>query len=95
MIVPVPAQGITSCFTLGVLYGAIKGVITTGIPMRIVSAREWKRHFRLDSDKEKSRRLAAELWPLCGHFGRKRGHNRAESALLAKFAGDVLLRGAP
>lgn len=93
---PMPAQGVTSSFTLGNLYGAVKGVITaTGIPMRIVSAREWKRHFRLDNDKEKSRRLASELWPSCRHFARKKDHNRSEACLLARFAADVLLRGAP
>lgn len=46
----------------------------------------WKKHFRLDSDKEKGRALALRTFAKTPeHFARKKDHGRAEAALLALY----------
>src|SRR5262245_15058059 len=62
-----PKQGVSSTFKYGVAYGALRAVVAVlHIPHRLVSPVVWKRHFKLDRDKEKSRALAIQLWPGCG-----------------------------
>jgi len=90
-----PKQGVSSTFKFGVAYGALRAVVAVcEIPTHIVSPAVWKKHFRLDSDKEKSRALAIRFWPGIGFFARKKDHGRAEAALIAKYGKDVLLREA-
>jgi hypothetical protein len=92
-----PGQGVSSSFKFGRGYGAVIGVIAAlAIPVHLVSATKWKRHFNLDADKERSRALALRLWPSRADlFGRKRDHNRAEAALLAKYAAERIIGGGP
>jgi crossover junction endodeoxyribonuclease RuvC len=87
-----PRQGIASAFRYGNAYGVINGVAAAlQIPIHRVSPQRWKKHFKLSSDKELSRGLAIRLFPACAHhFARKSDHNRAESALLAKFLSETL-----
>jgi hypothetical protein len=88
-----PRQGLSSTFRYGVACGMLRAVIAlSNVPYHLVSPVKWKRHFGLDSDKEKSRALAIRLWPGCGLFERVKDHNRAESALLAKYGADVIER---
>jgi hypothetical protein len=86
-----PGQGVVSTFKFGRSYGAALGVLATlAIPVHLVSPTKWKRHFGLDGDKERSRALALRLWPgRSDLFGRKRDHNRAESALLARYLAEL------
>lgn len=86
-----PKQGVSSTFKFGMAYGTVRGVVAAlAIPTHLVSPVRWKKHFRLDSDKEKARALAIRLWPSSAHFGRKKDHGRAEAALLARYAAEVL-----
>jgi crossover junction endodeoxyribonuclease RuvC len=82
-------------FRFGASYGCIIGVLCAlQIRVHLVSGGIWKKHFRLDSDKEKSRALALRLFPASSeHFSRKRDHHRAEASLLAVFGASLDLGG--
>lgn len=85
-----PKQGVASTFKFGMAFGMVRGVVAAaGIPMHLVTPQTWKRHFRLDSDKEKARALALRLWPSSTCFGRKKDHGRAEAALIARYGAEV------
>lgn len=85
-----PKQGVSSTFKFGMAYGALRACVAVcEIPTVIVTAGKWKRHFTLDSDKEKSRAMAIRLWPGCGLFERKKDHGRAEAALIARYGSEV------
>ena len=86
-----PKQGVASTFRFGTAYGAVMGVASgLGLPLRLVTPGRWKAHFRLDADKEKARGLAIRTWPSSRDFGRKKDHGRAEAALLALYAVEVV-----
>ncbi|KNY13096.1 hypothetical protein AKG11_30970 [Shinella sp. SUS2] len=87
-----PKQGVSSTFKFGVAYGAVRGVVAAlGVPTHLVTPSVWKKHFRLDSDKEKVRALAIRYWPTSQHFERKKDHGRAEAALIARYGAEILL----
>ncbi len=91
-VASMPKQGVVSTFKFGQSYGAAMGVVLAlGIPLHRVTPGTWKKHFRLDADKEKARALAIRLWPTSEHFQRRRDHNRAEAALIARYAAEVLM----
>lgn len=79
--------GVTSSFTFGEGYGAVKSVLATlGIPYSLASPAKWKRDLRLSSDKEQSRALAMRTWPSAACLRGPRGQiieGRAEAALIA------------
>lgn len=86
-----PGQGVASTFKYGVAYGTILAAVAlAGIPCHLVAPTKWKKHFGLDSDKEKSRALAIRLFPGCGYFTRKKDHGRAEAALIARYGAETL-----
>jgi Holliday junction resolvasome RuvABC endonuclease subunit len=86
-----PGQGVSSTFKYGAAYGALQAcVIACRVPLHRVTPAKWKKHFRLDSDKEKARALAIRLWPDCTQFSRKADHGRAESALIARYGAEVI-----
>ena len=90
-VAAMPGQGVSSTFKFGAAYGVVRGVVTAlEIPTQLVTPRTWKRHFRLEADKEKARALAIRLWPASRHFERKRDHDRAEAALIARYGAEVL-----
>jgi len=82
-----PRQGVSSMFSLGEGYGMWLGILAAlGIPYSIVSARDWKRAYGLDSDKGRSRAEALRRWPtLADQLNRKRDHGRAEALLIARY----------
>ena len=87
-----PKQGVSSTFKFGAAYGAVRGVVqTSGIPMHLVTPARWKKHFRLNADKERARAVALRLWPTSAAFARKKDHGRAEAALLARFAAETII----
>lgn len=87
-----PGQGLSSTFKFGQAYGTARGVVQgLGIPLHLKTPNAWKKHFHLDADKEKARALAIRLWPSSTDFKLKKHHGRAEAALLARYAAEVLL----
>jgi crossover junction endodeoxyribonuclease RuvC len=90
-----PGQGVASVFSLGDTFGAVRAVLACmGLSVALVSPTEWKRHYRLDGDKERSRARSIELFP-DADLHRKADHNRAEALLLALFARQRDGPGAP
>lgn len=89
-----PGNAAGSNFKLGYNQGWIEGVCSTlGYRVEYVRPAKWKKHFRLDSDKEKSRALAQQKWPgLSGDLARKKDEGRAESLLIACW-GQIQERG--
>ena len=96
-VASMPGQGVSSTFKFGGAYGAVLGVLTAlQIPTHLVSPTVWKRHFRLDRDKEKSRALALRSFAKTPeHVARKRDHGRAEAALLALYGFSQFTRHLP
>ncbi len=82
-----PGQGVASMFSMGDTFGCIRAVLACmGIPAEFPSATVWKRTLKLDSDKERSRARALELFPGSAQYlARKKDHNRAEALLLAEW----------
>lgn len=89
-----PGQGVSSMFKFGKAYGTVIGVVAAlSIPVHFTSPQRWKKHFRLDSDKEKSRREAIRLFPSnSASFCRKKDNGRAEAALIARYGAETLIR---
>jgi crossover junction endodeoxyribonuclease RuvC len=87
-----PKQGVASTFKFGLACGAVHGVLgALAIPHHFVTPQVWKKHFRLSADKEESRSLALQRFPVTGfYFTRKKDHGRAEAALIALYAFEVL-----
>jgi hypothetical protein len=88
-----PGNGAVSMFNFGRAYGDVRGVIgALKIPLHLVRPQVWKKHFKLDKDKEKSRMLANNLFPACSdHFKRKKDDGRAEAALIALYGAQIIL----
>jgi hypothetical protein len=79
-----PKQGVASTFRFGMACGIIRGVLSgAGVPIVDVAPTVWKKHFKLDSDAEKSRALAIRRFPTSPALARKKDHNRAEALLIA------------
>lgn len=71
--------------TLMRLFGQCEGVlIGRGWEVTTVQPAVWKRHFRLDSDKDRSRALAAERWPSLD-LKTKKSADIAEACLLGAW----------
>jgi crossover junction endodeoxyribonuclease RuvC len=87
-----PGQGVSSMFRFGRSFGAVLGVLgALRVPVQLVPANRWKKHFGLGADKEASRALALRLFPAnANQFKRKMDHNRAEAALIARFAAEPI-----
>ena len=82
------SMGSASAFRFGVAAGQIRTTCRmAGLEVSFVEPSVWKRHFGLQGpNKELSRQLALELWPMSGYLlRRKKDHQRAESMLLAKY----------
>jgi len=78
-----PKQGVTSSFRFGMGYGSILGVLSAlNVQIVDVAPGLWKKHFRLDSDKEKARALAIKRFPN-DQLNRKKDAGRAEALLMA------------
>jgi hypothetical protein len=95
---PMPRDGVRQAFGFGAAYAAARTVITIlEVPMHLVTPQIWKKHWRLPGGaqgKEAARALALRLFPASAeHFARKRDHNRAEAALIARFGAERLLSG--
>ena len=83
-----PGNGVSGMFRFGQAVGTIAGVVgALGLPVTWVSPSKWKRAAGLDATAERSRARAIETWPdHAALFARKKDHNRAEAALLARWS---------
>lgn len=86
-----PKQGVTSSFTFGEGFGALKqAVASAGLPMTLIQPATWKAIYGLRGGKENkdmSRRKASEMFPGAAHlWARKKDDGRAEAVLLAHYA---------
>lgn len=88
-----PGQGAPATFRFGQGYGAIEmGLVGNGWARNYVTPSVWKRHFKLSKDKGVSRALATQRFPLHANlFARVKDDGRAEAALLALYALEVLI----
>ena len=78
-----PGQGVSSSFRFGMGYEIIMGVLAScGAQIIDVAPGLWKKHFRLDSDKEKARALAIKRFPHVD-LRLKKDAGRAEALLMA------------
>lgn len=96
-----PDQGSASGFRYGRAIGAIEAtVLCCGVPLSIVSPRQWKKHFELSRGedetisqyKEQSRQMALKL-KIKGakdFLTRKKDHGRAEALLLAIYGAHLI-----
>ena len=85
-------QGVSSGGKYMRAVGAIEAtVILSGAKLSTVEPSVWKRHYKLKGgkeNKEQARDLAVSYFPEWADkaFARKKDHNRAEAALIARFA---------
>jgi hypothetical protein len=82
--------GGSSVQTMGALAhtrGVIEAVaLLCDLDVRFVRPQAWKRFYGLGSDKMAALNLARTLWGGWTEFSRVKDHNRAESALIARWA---------
>ncbi len=81
-----PKQGVSSTFTFGMGYGAIRGALgALGIPVHHVTPTHWKRTQRVTKDKASSRQRVTELCPVqASWFSLVKHSDRAEACLIAR-----------
>jgi len=86
MVSSMPKDAQSIAFSLGDSVGVMRGVLATlGIPLHLVRAKEWKRHFKLlQCGKDYSRTVAQQLFP-SAPLELKKHHGRAEALLIAKY----------
>lgn len=83
-----PKMASQTVFSMGDSFGVVRAVVASlGIPAVFVDPREWKKHFKLTSDKEQSRAMAIQLFP-SAPLSRVKDHNRAESLLIGRWLFD-------
>lgn len=80
-----PGQGVSGVFSLGDSFGVCRAVITgLNLPLHLIPPANWKKHFGLNSDKEKSRALAISLFPKA-ELNLKKHADRSEALLIARY----------
>lgn len=84
-----PGQGVSSVFSLGDSFGCARSAIAA-CRFEMVSVRppEWKRYFKLGTDKEQSRALAVRMFP-DAPLHLKKHSDRAEALLMARWLHDM------
>lgn len=80
-----PGQGVSSVFSLGDSFGCARSAIAAcKFETVYVTPAQWKKHFKLTSDKELSRALAVRLFPTAP-ITLKKHADRAEALLMARW----------
>ena len=82
-----PKQGVVSMFKLGYAFGQIVSTCALSrSPYTLVTPNNWKRSLNLPKDKDASRRLAQQWFPmLASDLKRKKDEHRAEALLIALY----------
>lgn len=90
-------QSASAAFAFGQVAGRIEQALDDfDIPWRAVPPAVWKRAIGLRGDKDASRALACQLFPLSAQlFARKKDDGRAEAALIAYYCSRVTLAPLP
>lgn len=80
-----PGQGVSSVFSFGDSFGVARAaIVATNSEQWYVTPAQWKKHFKLGSDKEQSRALAVRLFPEAPLHLKKHA-DRAEALLMARW----------
>lgn len=80
-----PGQGTSSVFSLGDSFGCARSAVAAcRFELVYVVPAQWKKHFKLPSDKEVARALAVRLFP-GAPLHLKKHADRAEALLLARW----------
>jgi crossover junction endodeoxyribonuclease RuvC len=80
-----PGQGVASVFSLGDSFGACRAVLAcNSIPTLYVTPTEWKKYYKITSDKEEARALAIKKFPNA-ELHLKKHIDRAEALLIANY----------
>ena len=80
-----PGQGVASVFSLGDSFGVCRAVLAcSSIPTFYITPTEWKKYYKLTSDKEEARALAVKLFPNA-ELHLKKHIDRAEALLIANY----------
>lgn len=84
-----PENAGASVFSLGDSYGVARAILaSTNCATTYVTPQAWKKHFKLTSDKEESRAMAARLYPTVDlHL--KKYADRAEALLIATYLKEI------
>ena len=83
-----PGQCVGSMFSLGMSYWGAAGVCAAlGLPLNLISPQDWKKHFKLNAEKDLARGLASRLFPSVD-LSKKKDHGRAEALLIARYGQD-------
>jgi crossover junction endodeoxyribonuclease RuvC len=84
-----PGQGSSSVFSLGDSFGCARSVVAAcHLELTHVTPAQWKKHFKLTSDKELARALAVRMFP-GAPLNLKKHADRAEALLLARWLYDT------
>jgi len=88
-----PKEGVSSAFRFGRAVGALQATLGCAeIPYVLIAPAVWKRFYNLiGKNKEASRLLAIQRYPVAAsHLQRKKDHQRSEALLLAMYHSRVL-----
>jgi crossover junction endodeoxyribonuclease RuvC len=84
-----PGQGVTSMFSFGTNFGAWQGILAAlQIPYELTTPQAWKKAMMAGQpkDKDASRGVARQLFPLSGDGLKLKKHDgRADALLMAEF----------
>ena len=80
-----PGQGSSSIFSLGDSFGCARAAVAAcRFELTYVTPVQWKKHFKLTSDKELGRALAVRMFP-DAPLNLKKHVDRAEALLMARW----------
>lgn len=84
-----PGQGSSSIFSLGDSFGCARAVVAAcRLELTYMTPVQWKKHFKLTSDKELGRALAVRMFPEAP-LNLKKHADRAEALLMARWLYEV------
>jgi crossover junction endodeoxyribonuclease RuvC len=84
-----PGQGSSSTFSLGDSFGCARSVVAAcRFGLTYVTPAQWKKYFKLTSDKEFCRALAVRMFPEAP-LNLKKHADRAEALLMARWLYEV------
>lgn len=94
---PMPRDGVRQAWRFGCAYTAARVVVSLlNIPTTLVTPGTWKKAMKVaggPEGKEQCRALALQSFPSCAaSFARKKDQGRAEAALLALYAAQLIPR---